>query len=148
MSIEKSKTDKFREGAWIFIAKTYNITCPVSILKRYLKRLQISPSSEDYIFKGFYYSKKLHQHVCKKTKKPLSYSRAREIVLKAFETIGLPKNKFGLHSLRACSHEPGTVNYPGVMIAPGQALPRVHMMFAVPGQVHRNLITTNLSEFL
>ena len=48
--------------------------------------------------------------------------------------------------LRACSHEPGTVNYPGVMIAPGQALPRIH--FIAPGQVHRHLITTNLSEFL
>ena len=35
--IEKSKTDKFRKGAWIFNAKTYSITCPVSILKRYLK---------------------------------------------------------------------------------------------------------------
>ena len=35
--IEKSKTDKFREGAWIFNAKTYNITCLVSILKCYLK---------------------------------------------------------------------------------------------------------------
>ena len=62
--------------------------------------------------------------------------------------------------IRACSHEPGTVNYPGAMIAPGQALPRVHMMICCPGamlprvnfiaqgQVHRNLITTNLSEFL
>ena len=38
-----------------------------------------------------------------------------------------------LHSLRACSHEPGTVNYPGVMIAPGQALPRVHMIICCPG---------------
>ena len=35
--------------------------------------------------------------------------------------------------LRACSHEPGTVNYPGVMIALGQALPRVHMMICCPG---------------
>ena len=35
--------------------------------------------------------------------------------------------------LRACSHEPGTVNYPGVMTAPGQALPRVHMMIRCPG---------------
>ena len=34
---------------------------------------------------------------------------------------------------RACSHEPGTVNYPGVMTAPGQALPRVHMMICCPG---------------
>ena len=61
-----------------------------------------------------------------------------------------------LTTLRACSHEPGG----GVMIAPGQALPRVHMMiccpgatlpqvnFIAPGQVHRHLITTNLCEFL
>ena len=35
--------------------------------------------------------------------------------------------------LRACSHEPGTVNYPGVMIAPRQELPRVHMMICCPG---------------
>ena len=36
-------------------------------------------------------------------------------------------------TLRACSHEPETVNYPGVMIAPGQALPCVHMMICCPG---------------
>ena len=35
--------------------------------------------------------------------------------------------------LRACSHEPGTVNYTGVMIAPGQELPHVHMMICCPG---------------
>ena len=64
------------------------------------------------------------------------------------------------YKLRACSHDPGTVNYPGVMLSPGQALPRVHMMiccpgatlprvnFIAPGQVHRHLITTTLSEFL
>ena len=52
------------------------------------------------------------------------------------------------------------MNYPGVMIALGQELPRVHMMirclgatlprvnFIAPGQVHRYLITTNISEFL
>ena len=34
--------------------------------------------------------------------------------------------------LRACSHEPGTVNYPGVMFAPGQVLPRVQMMISCP----------------
>ena len=57
--------------------------------------------------------------------------------------------------LTACSHEPGTVNYPGVMIAPGQALPRVHIMiccpratlprvnFIAPGQVQGHLIITN-----
>ena len=73
--------------------------------------------------------------------------------------VGYPRNKHS-STLRACSHEPGTVNYPWVMIAPGQALPRVHTMICCPGatlprvkfiaptQVHRHLITTNISEFL
>ena len=78
---------------------------------------------------------------------------------RSFENV---RNKHGwsCQALRACSHEPGTVNYPGVMIAPGQELPRVHMMvccpgatlprvnFIAPGHVHRHLITTKLSEFL
>ena len=42
-------------------------------------------------------------------------------------------------SLRAsCSHEPETVNYPGVMIAPGQVLPRVRMMICCPGASSRS----------
>ena len=52
------------------------------------------------------------------------------------------------------------MNNPGVMVAQGQVLPRVQMMiccpgatlpranFIAPGQVHRHLITTNLSESL
>ena len=62
--------------------------------------------------------------------------------------------------LRACSHEPGAVNYPGIMIAPGKVLPRVHMITCCPGamlplgqlhcpgQVHSHLINTNSFEFL
>ena len=63
-------------------------------------------------------------------------------------------------TFRGCSYEPGTVSYPGIMTAPEQGLPRVHMMICYPGatlprvnfiapvQVHHHLITTNLSEFL
>ena len=42
-------------------------------------------------------------------------------------------NKFTKDEVRACPHEPETVNYPWVMIAPGQALPHVHMMICCPG---------------
>ena len=42
---------------------------------------------------------------------------------------------FLLNLLRACSHGPGTVNYPRVMIAPGQALSRVHMFLLSRGNV-------------
>ena len=99
--IERSKTDKYRKGTWIFIAKTCRKTCPVSILRKYLKSLNLSPSSNDYIFKAFCYRKKKNEYTPKNTKKPLSYSQTRKIVLEAFEKIGLPRNKFGLHSLRS-----------------------------------------------
>ena len=36
-----------------------------------------------------------------KTNKPLSYSRARELLLNAISDVGLDKKKFGLHSLRS-----------------------------------------------
>ena len=35
--IERSKTDKYRKGTWIFIAKACRKTSPVSILRKYLK---------------------------------------------------------------------------------------------------------------
>ena len=82
----------------------------------------------------------------------LSGETSQDLILCHHQLSG--KNSITI-CLRACSHEPWTVNYPGVMIAEGQALPRVHMMiccprvnFIAPGQVYRHLITTNLSEFL
>ena len=73
----------------------------MSILRKYLKGLKHSPSSDDYIFKSFCYRKKKNKCTPKNTKQPLSYSQTRKIVLEAFEKIGLPRNKFGLHSLRS-----------------------------------------------
>ena len=99
--IEKSKTDIYRDGAWVVIAKTKRITCPVKILRRYVNRLKFPPSSEEYIFRALFYSKKQKIHKCRKSNKPLSYSRTRDIVLDAFEKIGLPRKRFALHSLRA-----------------------------------------------
>ena len=50
----------------------------------------------------------------------MAYVQQRYVVRTQFSTPSF--------QLRACSHEPRTVNSPGVMIAPGQALLRVHLM--------------------
>ena len=76
--IEKSKTDVYRDGAWVVIAKTKRITCPVKILRRYVNRLKFPPSSEEYVFRALFYSKKQKKHKCRKSNKPLSYSRTRD----------------------------------------------------------------------
>ena len=37
---------------------------------------------------------------------------------------------FEFQLLSTCANEPGAVNYPGVMVAQGQILPRVHMIIS------------------
>ena len=54
-----------------------------------------------YVFGGLIFYKKSRSYRLRKANKPLSYSAARSIVLAAFESIGLPKSKFGLNRLRA-----------------------------------------------
>lgn len=99
--IEKSKTDVYRDGAWVPIAKTGSSTCPLSMMKRYIKKAQIPKDSDEFLFRGLSYFRKSRTYKLRKKNKPLSYSRARKIILDAFEEIGLKRQNFGLHSLRA-----------------------------------------------
>ena len=73
--------------------------CPFSILKRYVETADILLSSPEKLFSKVYYIASLK---CYKLRPGgLSYSRAREIVLQAFESLGYDKQKFGLHSRRS-----------------------------------------------
>ena len=72
--------------------------CPVSNLKLYLDTAGIQEDDE-YIFRAVTKTKK--SQYLRKSNKPLSYSRMREILLTELENIGLDKNLFGLHSLRS-----------------------------------------------
>ncbi|KAK3091197.1 hypothetical protein FSP39_017889 [Pinctada imbricata] len=99
--IVKSKTDKYKAGSTVCISKTGLSTCPVSMLSKYIEKANISPSSEEYLFRQLTYFKKSESFRLRKVNKPISYTRSREIILLAFESIGLDKSKFGLHSLRS-----------------------------------------------
>ena len=45
--IERSKTDVYRDGNKLYIAKTGSILCPVSILQSYLERAKVTSDEED-----------------------------------------------------------------------------------------------------
>lgn len=98
--IERSKTDVYRDGAWVVIAQTYKPTCPVKLCMRFFELAGFEPNSDEYIFRSltFYSSQGIYKF---RNPTPLSYSRSREIVLEALEKIGLPKEEYGLHSFRA-----------------------------------------------
>ena len=99
--IQKSKIDSYREGKWVLIARTGKLTCPVSMLKRYLAKANIRADEDNFIFRSLNYFRSCSQYKLKRTTKPLSYSRTREIVLEGLKQIGLNQKQFGLHSLRA-----------------------------------------------
>lgn len=59
------------------------------------------PSSEEFIFRSILYCKKSKSYKLRNGNKPLSYTRAREILLEALKSLGLESGNFGLHSLRS-----------------------------------------------
>ena len=49
--LESSKTDQYRNGAWIAIARTGQLTCPVDILERYIVVAHINLSEDLPLFR-------------------------------------------------------------------------------------------------
>ena len=49
--IEKSKTDIYRNGNWLYLAKLKSKLCPMSLLRRYMELAQIDKHSNGYIFR-------------------------------------------------------------------------------------------------
>lgn len=97
--IQKSKTDIYRDGACVLLAKSDNLTCPFTILKRYVNKANIDVSSQELFFRRIQFVKSTNSYVLRSG--GLSYTRMRELVLGAFESLGYRKEKFGLHSLRS-----------------------------------------------
>ncbi|CAC5380035.1 unnamed protein product [Mytilus coruscus] len=85
--LEKSKTNIYRRGSSVIISKTGGNLCPVKWLLKYLQLANIELDSDQYIFRALCYLKTRGiQKLCSKNS-PLSYTRAREILLVAFESF-------------------------------------------------------------
>ena len=92
--IEKSKTDIYREGAWVYISRSHNI-CPLKHLEDYLRLVNINISSSQYIFRAISKGKKSR---LRGKNKPISYTTIRQNFLKAIKAVGLNWNDYGLQS--------------------------------------------------
>ena len=98
--IPRSKTDVLNKGSTLVIAKSGKSTCPFAMLQMYLKAANILESDDQYIFRSLSFCKKSSNYKLRGSR-PLSYTRAREILLSALSELGLDKSRFGLHSLRS-----------------------------------------------
>lgn len=93
-----SKTDQFRQGDTVLVARTNHSTCPVAMMEKYVAAAGITLSSELRLFRGVNPTSKGEQL---RPSGGLSYTRMRELFLAKLDQLGYDRKQFGLHSLRA-----------------------------------------------
>ena len=98
IKISKSKTDQYRHGDEILIAKGSTIACPMNMLNRYIVLADINLKSDHFLFKAVYRSNKTCALIHKNKK--LSYTAARASMVTKLKMVGGSAN-FGLHSMRS-----------------------------------------------
>lgn len=96
--IASSKTDQYRQGDSIIVARTGTKTCPVAMMERYFAMATLVQSSALPLFRGITRTKRGEQL---RSSGCLSYTRMRELFLAKWKELGFDASQFGLHSLRA-----------------------------------------------
>jgi len=94
--VESSKTDQLLEGAWVTIARSDLVTCPVKTLELYIGAADINLDDDLPLFRAISppaSSSKLRQQ-------SISYTRVRELIRDAFKDF-TDVSTIGVHSLRA-----------------------------------------------
>ena len=89
--ISSSKTDCYRKGNSVFIARTNSEYCAIAILESYLKAADIDLKSDMFIFRPVTYFKTSNTFLLRKQNIKLSCTRTREIVL---SDIGLNSSEY------------------------------------------------------
>ena len=96
--ITSSKTDQYRQGNKVIVARTGSHTCPVAMLERYYAMGSITKDAKLRLFRGITSTRvgeRLRSHGS------LNYTRLRELFLQKLTSLGFDAKQFGLHSLRA-----------------------------------------------
>ena len=96
--VQSSKTDQYREGASLVIARTGLPTCPVAMMERYFHRGELESTHKGFVFRGVTQTKARER--LRKTG-GLSYTRLRELLLSKISQLGYDPTLFSMHSRRA-----------------------------------------------
>ena len=97
--IEKSKTDVYREGSWIYLTKLDTVLCPIELVSQYFKKGNIRDNCQKYIFRGIITTKSNSE--LRSCDKHISYAWVRENVIGRLKNIGAETKSYDLHSLWA-----------------------------------------------
>ena len=95
----KSKTDQLRQGDQVVIAQSGDSVCPVSLLKTYLRKLDIDPHSNEFTFRPLVKTKSSYKLIQKN--KPISHTTFRDQLTKSLQNVVPDPSVYGTHSFRS-----------------------------------------------
>ena len=93
--LTQGKNDQFRNGSWVFIARSDISPCPVAVIEKFIKMCR--HDSNPRVFRRILKTKKRMEL----RKEPMSYSRANELIKQELRKERLDPGFYGIHSLRA-----------------------------------------------
>ena len=96
--IRSSKTDQYRQGAEVVVARAHSEICPVARLEEYYSIAKLDLQSSEHLFRKIQSTvngEKLRESGT------ISYTRLREVVLQKVQELGYDPKMYGLHSFRA-----------------------------------------------
>ena len=96
LKIRSSKTDQYRQGDTVLVARSDKVTCPVSMLEKYMQEGGLSTNSSGTLFRPL-----TNDGKGLRPGGSLSYSRLRELLLGRLQSLGFSTMDFGVHSLRS-----------------------------------------------
>ena len=92
ITIVSSKTDQYREGSSLVIARTGTLTCPVAMMEKYFFMGSLCTLDQGTVFRAID-STKNGQRLRKFG--GISYTRLRELLLEKIEQLGMDPKAFG-----------------------------------------------------
>jgi integrase len=100
ITVPKSKTDQYRNGSKVYIARTNGPVCPHALLLRYFDLARIRPYADEHIFRDIKTTGRKNRKITLGSRS-MSYTRLRELVKEAIAGIGVDPKPYSTHSLRS-----------------------------------------------
>ena len=99
IKVDKSKTDQLRQGDEVVIAQSEGNVCPVFLLKEYLKKLDMSPDSSEFINRPLVKTKSSYKLV--QVDKHILYATFMGELTKSLPSIVPDPSIYGTHSFQS-----------------------------------------------
>jgi hypothetical protein len=100
VSVPESKTDIYRQGQDVFIARTNEESCPGALLDRYIRSANIIVNDSDVdLFRNVICLKSTNSYTL--GNKPVSYTRFGELFKDCLKELGYDEKLYGPHSFRS-----------------------------------------------